>query len=382
MEGLAADGEERREMRSRGRRRRSKSGDPQQIRTRVKRSLLLAAVVAAVVLVAVQLSPDGTRTKTSSPAEGGGPLFDRKKVVGLEGWGAHAAEEGEGEDAEAKEGAGSLAQPEPPATATGTARQPLIWQVQVVKETPHDRSAFTQGIFYHEKCTTGTCRDIFYESTGLRGEWAFVLPPPPHPSPHARERAPLLVQGTPPADPPRLDDSPTAGRTSVRIIDVATGVVEAKTSADSVHFGEGLTAWAGELFQLTWQTGHTLVYDRWTLEARRETSTDLKDGWGLTNDSDHLIATDSGSVLHFLDPETLRTTRRVEVRDGEYAVRWLNELEYIEGEVWANVWQRDCIARIDPETGEVTGWIHALNLTQRERAKQAAMLGQGGTASR
>ena len=380
MEGLAADGEERREMRSRGRRRRSKSGDPQQIRTRVKRSLLLAAVVAAVVLVAVQLSPDGTRTKTSSPAEGGGPLFDRKKVVGLEGWGAHAAEEGEGEDAEAKEGAGSLAQPEPPATATGTARQPLIWQVQVVKETPHDRSAFTQGIFYHENCTTGTCRDIFYESTGLRGESG--LSPPPPPSPHGRERAPLLVQGTPPADPPRLDDSPTAGRTSVRIIDVATGVVEAKTSADSVHFGEGLTAWAGELFQLTWQTGHTLVYDRWTLEARRETSTDLKDGWGLTNDSDHLIATDSGSVLHFLDPETLRTTRRVEVRDGEYAVRWLNELEYIEGEVWANVWQRDCIARIDPETGEVTGWIHALNLTQRERAKQAAMLGQGGTASR
>ena len=203
---------------------------------------------------------------------------------------------------------------------------------------------------------------------------------PPHPTPpptHASEH-----QGTPPADPPRLDDSPTAGRTSVRIVDVATGVVEAKTSADSVHFGEGLTAWAGELFQLTWQTGHTLVYDRWTLEARRETSTDLKDGWGLTNDSDHLIATDSGSVLHFLDPETLRTTRRVEVRDGEYAVRWLNELEYIEGEVWANVWQRDCIARIDPETGEVTGWIHALNLTQRERAKQAGMLGQGFAASR
>ena len=194
MEGRAADGEERRDMRSRGRRRRSKSGDPQQIRTRVKRSLLLAAVVAAVVLVAVQLSPDGTRTKTSSPAEGGGPLFDRKKVMGLEGWGAHAAEEGEGEDVEAKEGAGSLAQPEPPATATGTARQPLIWQVQVVKETPHDRSAFTQGIFYHENCTTGTCRDIFYESTGLRGEWAFGLPPPPPTPPptHASEHLFLL----------------------------------------------------------------------------------------------------------------------------------------------------------------------------------------------
>eukprot|EP00958_Prasinococcus_capsulatus_P013552 scaffold1399_cov410-Prasinococcus_capsulatus_cf.AAC.31 len=127
------------------------------------------------------------------------------------------------------------------------------------------------------------------------------------------------------------------------------------------EFGEGLTLWGDNLIQLLWQTNEALIYERKSLglpddvvmEKRRVTYTPMKDGWGLTNSSTELVGSDSSPYLYFMDPETQKENRRVRVRDGAQDIHLLNELEYIDGLVWANIWYKECIAQIDPKSGKV-----------------------------
>jgi glutamine cyclotransferase len=176
----------------------------------------------------------------------------------------------------------------------------------IIDSYPHDPEAFTQGLVYHD--------GRLYEGTGLRGQ------------------------------------------STVRIVELETGVVTRIHHMPQEYFGEGITILGDRIIQVTWQSRVGLVYDRDSLEVLGtfEISTE---GWGLTHDGASLILSDGTSTLRFLDPETFRETRTVEVRDDDEAVRLINELEYIDGMVYANIWQTDFIALIDPVSGSVLGWL-------------------------
>lgn len=182
---------------------------------------------------------------------------------------------------------------------------------EVVKEFPHDSKAFTQGLVFDG--------GYFYESTG------------------------------------------NYGKSSLRKVEIATGKVLEQVNLDEKYFGEGLALAGDELFQLTWQEGVAFVYDRATFKLKRQHRFE-SEGWGLTFDGKLFIHSDGTSTLRFLDPKTFRVARRVTVRMGKDRVEELNELEYINGEVWANIWHEDGIIRIDPETGKVTNYIDLRSL--------------------
>jgi glutamine cyclotransferase len=146
------------------------------------------------------------------------------------------------------------------------------------------------------------------------------------------------------------------GKSSVRKVELETGKVLRNQPLSSRYFAEGMTAWKDRLIQLTWTTRIGFIYNRETFlrvgEFRYAT-----EGWGLTNDGENLIMSDGSSTLRFLDPETFEERRRIQVKDRSASIWFLNELEWIKGEIYANVWQKDVIARISPQTGEVLGWI-------------------------
>jgi glutaminyl-peptide cyclotransferase len=200
----------------------------------------------------------------------------------------------------------------PAAAATPEARSVTYYGYDIVNQFPHDPEAFTQGLVYEN--------GWLYESTGLYG------------------------------------------RSSLRRVDLETGRVEQLYQLPDEYFGEGITIWQDRIIQLTWREGTGFIYDKETFELRDSFSYDTE-GWGLTHDGQWLIMSDGSATLYFRDPETLAEIGRVTVIDqwGQ-PVRRLNELAYIEGEVYANVWQTDRIARIDPETGYVTGWIDLTGL--------------------
>jgi glutamine cyclotransferase len=177
---------------------------------------------------------------------------------------------------------------------------------RVVNSYPHDPTAYTQGLIYRD--------GFLYESTGLNG------------------------------------------RSSLRKVRLETGEVVQQRRVDQAHFAEGLADWKDQLVQLTWQSNVAFVYDRASFAPRRTLSYS-GEGWGLTSDERRFILSDGTEQLRFLDPETFREIGRVTVTDGTRPVRDLNELEYIRGEVYANVWHTDRIARISPQTGKVTRWI-------------------------
>ena len=181
-----------------------------------------------------------------------------------------------------------------------------VYGYKVVKTYPHDRGAFTQGLQY----TDG----IFYEGTGLNG------------------------------------------RSSIRKVEQNTGKVLQQRNVDRQYFGEGIVTVGNELFELTWQNGVMFVYDKASFNVLR-TSSYQGEGWGLTSDGTSLIMSDGTSAIRFLDPKTGRETRRIKVTDGASEVVELNELEYIKGEIWANIWQTNRIARIDPKTGKVNSYL-------------------------
>jgi glutaminyl-peptide cyclotransferase len=186
-----------------------------------------------------------------------------------------------------------------------------VWGVSVVHTYPHDRAAFTEGLFYLD--------GYLYESTGLNG------------------------------------------RSSVRKVDLATGRVLQARALDRQYFGEGIIAWRGRLIQLTWQNQVGFIDDLATL-AERARFTYAGEGWALTTDGRELIMSDGTPKLRFLDPETLKERRRLTVTADGVAVKNLNELEWVKGEILANIWLTNYIARIDPVTGKVVGWIDLTGL--------------------
>lgn len=188
---------------------------------------------------------------------------------------------------------------------------------EIVATYPHDPEAFTQGLVYDE--------GVLYESTGLNG------------------------------------------RSSLRRVNLQTGEVMQRRDIDPQYFAEGLTLLNNNLVQLTWQSNKGFVYDKATFEPLREW-TYPTEGWGLTHDGQQLIMSDGTATLRFLNAETFAVDREITVTDAGQPVVRLNELEYVNGEVFANVWQTDLIARIDPQTGRVLGWIDLSGLlTPAER---------------
>lgn len=157
------------------------------------------------------------------------------------------------------------------------------------------------------------------------------------------------------------------GRSGIRKVKLETGAVLQQAALPQEYFGEGITVLNGKLFQLTWTSGIGFVYDLATfrpLETFRYTG----EGWGLTNDGRNLILSDGSAALRYFDPKTLRETARLTVTDAGAPVRYLNELEFVKGEVWANVWQSEKIARVSPMTGKVLGWVDVSGLlTPAER---------------
>ena len=186
-----------------------------------------------------------------------------------------------------------------------------VYGYKVVTTFPHDPGAFTQGLVYDD--------GKLHESTGREGE------------------------------------------STVRTVDLATGTILVFNALSREHFGEGLALWQDRLIQLTWKSEKAFVYDREKL-TRVATISYKGEGWGLTHDGTHLILSDGSAELRFLDPNTFEIVRRVTVKDGDRSVPRLNELEWIEGEVWANVWQTDRIARIDPSNGAVKSWVDLTGL--------------------
>ena len=196
-------------------------------------------------------------------------------------------------------------------------------RLKVIRTFPHDPHAFTQGLLFFE--------GKFYESTGLNG------------------------------------------RSSLRRVDPDSGVVERGVDLPADLFGEGLARVGGRLFQLTWQNQRALVWNLATLHKEREISYQ-GEGWGLCFDGRHFIMSDGSDTLALRDAESFAKVGAIAVRRAGRAVRNLNELECIEGVVYANIWQDNHIARIDPHTGEVTGWIDASGLLAPGEARTSDVL--------
>ena len=164
------------------------------------------------------------------------------------------------------------------------------------------------------------------------------------------------------------------GRSSIRKVQLATGRVLQRRDVPQEHFGEGITIWQSQLIELTWQSQVAFVYDKGSF-APRASFTYTGEGWGLTHDNTSLIMSDGTPELRFLDPMTFKERRRVRVTDGGRPVSRLNELEYVNGQVFANVWTTDRIARIDPQTGIVLGWVELTGLlASKDRVNADAVL--------
>lgn len=179
---------------------------------------------------------------------------------------------------------------------------PSAQDYSVVNAYPHDRGAFTEGLFINN--------GLVYESTGLYG------------------------------------------RSSLRKVDLKTGAVLQQVNLPGQFFGEGLALLNGELYQLTWQNHAGFVYDLNTFKPKRQFYYPFE-GWGLTTDGKSLIASDGSRQIRFIEPLTFAVQRTIDVSESGSSVTNLNELEYIKGQIYANVWRTDRILRIDPATGTV-----------------------------
>lgn len=183
----------------------------------------------------------------------------------------------------------------------------------IVHTYPHDPEAFTQGLVFVD--------GQLYESTGLNGQ------------------------------------------SSLRMDELETGKTLQRIDVDAKYFAEGLTDWHSTLVQLTWQSHIAFVYDRFSFRLLRTLRYE-GEGWGLTQDGRNLILSDGSATLRFLNPESFAVVRRVTVTDQGKPVKNLNELEFIHGQIYANIWYANKIARISPRTGKVLGWIDLSSLVQ------------------
>ncbi|MFA6116032.1 MAG: glutaminyl-peptide cyclotransferase [Sphingomonas sp.] len=181
-----------------------------------------------------------------------------------------------------------------------------VQRVEIVRTYPHDPAIFTEGLFYRD--------GALYESSGLRGQ------------------------------------------SSLRRVRIEDGRTEIQTWLPGAVFGEGIVDWGDEIIGVTWRNGAGYRWDARTLSLRTGFDFD-GEGWGLTRDGESLILSDGSPILHFLDPATFQERRRIRVTAGGKPVPLLNELEWVDGEIYANIWKTDRIARIDPVTGAVKAWI-------------------------
>lgn len=189
--------------------------------------------------------------------------------------------------------------------------QTPVYTYQVINEFPHSQDAFTQGLIYVD--------NILYESTGLYGQ------------------------------------------SSLRKVELSSGQVLQVIYLKNNYFGEGITLFQDRIIQLTWQSHLGFVYDKDSLKLLEE-FTYPGEGWGITHDGSNLIMSDGTSYLRFLDPLNFSEIKRIEVTDSGIPVHRLNELEFVEGEIFANIWLTDRIARISPTSGKVLGWIELQGL--------------------
>ena len=181
-----------------------------------------------------------------------------------------------------------------------------VYTYKVINAYPHDRSAFTEGLVFED--------GALYEGTGLHGY------------------------------------------STLRRVKLETGEILQICELPPQFFGEGVTVYENKIIQLTWQSHIGFVYDKYSFKLLQEFNYP-DEGWGITHDGKHLIMSDGTETLHFLDPETFEEIGHIEVSANNIPVIRINELEYIQGEIYANIWQTERIARIDPLTGQVVGWI-------------------------
>lgn len=186
---------------------------------------------------------------------------------------------------------------------------------EVVHTYPHDPTAYTQGLFY--------LNGVLYEGTGLNGH------------------------------------------SSIRKVKLETGEVLQKRDIADQYFGEGIVNWKDRLIEITWQSQTGFIYDLATFNPRSQ-FTYPGEGWGLTQDGKRIIMSDGTPEIRFWDPETLQEMSRIVVTDNGQPVGELNELEWVKGEIYANIYQTDRIARIDPNSGKVVGWIDLSGILKPE----------------
>ena len=201
------------------------------------------------------------------------------------------------------------------ATPLESNSEPTSYTYEIVNTFPHDPEAFTQGLVFAD--------GIFYESTGLNGE------------------------------------------SSLRKVEVSTGKVIKKIEVPNRYFAEGLALFQGQLFQLTWQDQKGFIYDHNTFAPQGEFQY-TGEGWGLTHDGKSLILSDGTDQIRFLDPANFKEQRRITVQAPTETIQQINELEYVKGEIFANVWNENFILRIDPATGKVKGMIDMRGILKPE----------------
>ncbi|OYT74930.1 MAG: glutamine cyclotransferase [Armatimonadetes bacterium JP3_11] len=212
----------------------------------------------------------------------------------------------------------------PPPTTTASESEPPVYRYRIVNTFPHDRNAFTQGLEFHN--------GYLYESTGLKGQ------------------------------------------SSLRKVELRTGRVLQIHRLSPEYFAEGITLFGDRIYQLTWQNGVCFVYNANSFRQMTQFRYD-GEGWGLTNDGKYLIMSDGSETITFRDPETFAEVRKITVRAQGKPVKNLNELEYIDGEIWANIWYSDMIARIDPQTGIVKAWVDMEGLPVPNRGSEEVLNG-------
>lgn len=198
---------------------------------------------------------------------------------------------------------------------------PPVTGVTVVRKLPHDKTSFSQGFVVHNG---------------------------------------KLIEGTGQYQKSRL-----------RVLDPESGNTLTDIALAGDVFGEGVTVWKDRILQLTWRNGYLIVYNADSLKQEgfvsyRSIDPTLEEGWGITHDGTSLIISDGSAVLRFVDPETFRVVRKLTVKNGFRTQKQLNELEFVNGEILANVWYSDQIARIDPATGAISGWLELGPLKPRE----------------
>ena len=188
------------------------------------------------------------------------------------------------------------------------------YSLEVVAEYPHDTESYTQGLFFHD--------GQMYESTGLHGKSTF------------------------------------------RMVDMQTGEAVKRLDFDDKYFVEGSVMWKGNLYILTWETKMAFIYDAATLEYKSSWKYP-REGWGITTDGKQLIASDGSAYLYFMN-ENFALDRKVRVTIEDRTIRFINELEYIDGKIWANVYTSDEIVIINPKDGKIQGVVDCRGLLPKE----------------